>query len=362
VTFSYGRSSPVSPGDVRSGCLVVAGCYGLGVAWRNRRYDRGLDRTSVEAAVISVGNVTAGGTGKTPLVIAVARLLAERGRNVAVVSRGYKAPPGQRADELALISRHLPGIVCMGDPNRPRAARVLVDRHGVDAIVLDDAFQHRRLARDLDIVTVDATCPLGYGHLLPRGLLREPPTALRRADLIVVTRADQVDEQSLQALHARLEEIAPQVRRINARHRPAGLVELDGHEAISTLVTGGRTSEQPTENIDSASRVFVFSAIGNPAAFEKTVLELGAHVCGQLRFGDHHRYELADLVRLANQAKRCGAELLLTTEKDAVKIAALSFDWPCRIAALRIEIEFLEEGCGILQEMLERALAASEAA
>ena len=319
---------------------LFSGCYGWAVALRNRRFDRGINRTSVEVPVISVGNLTTGGTGKTPLVIEVARRLERHGRKVGVISRGYRAPQDQPADELIMVSRRLPGVVCLSDPDRVRAARRAIDQHAVDAIVLDDAFQHRRLARDLDIVTIDATCPFGYGYLLPRGLLREPPASLRRADLIVISRADQLDEQGLKALHARLADIAPQVRRVNSRHRLKGLTELDGRAA------------EPAA--DPASPVFCFSAIGNPAAFEDTVRRMGAHVRGGLRWPDHHHYARADLVRVVGQAKRCEADLLLTTEKDAVKLAAIPFDWPCRVLAVRIDVDFLDDGDTILASALDQ--------
>jgi tetraacyldisaccharide 4'-kinase len=327
---------------LRAVLRLASGCYGAAVARRNRSYDRGIGCVSVEVPVISVGNVTAGGTGKTPLVIKVAHLLEQRGRRVAVLSRGYKASPGRPADELVLISRRLPGTACLGDPDRAGAARRVIDRQGIDAIVLDDAFQHRRLARDLDIVTVDATCPFGYGHLLPRGLLREPPAALGRAGLIVVTRADQVPDRELHTLHNRLAELAPQVRWADARHRPTGLIELDG----------SRADPDP----DLAAGAFCFSAIGNPAAFEHTVRALGADLRGRLRWPDHHCYAPADLHRLARQARSCGAKLLVTTEKDAVKLAALPFDWPGRVVALRIDVDFLDDGVTILAAALDQIL------
>jgi len=327
---------------------LASGCYGLAVGLRNRRYDGGQGCTTVGAAVVSVGNLTVGGTGKTPLVIEIARRLEQRGRQVAVLSRGYKAAPDRPADELLLVARHLPGVACLGDPDRVGGARAAIDQQNVDAIVLDDAFQHRRLARDLDVVTIDATCPFGYGYLLPRGLLREPTSSLRRADLIVITRADQVDRADLDDLHAQIERIAPDVSRITSRHRPTKLVELDGGE-----------SDLHPDRMDPARRVLCFSAIGNSRSFERTVRRMGVEVCGHLRWSDHHRYGPADLERIAAEAKRCGADLLLTTEKDAVKLATMSFDWPCRVLAMRIAIAFLDRGDTILSSALDRALERS---
>jgi tetraacyldisaccharide 4'-kinase len=323
---------------------VCSGCYGLGVALRNRRYDR-LTAAAVGVPVVSVGNITTGGTGKTPLVIEIARRLQQRDRKVGVLSRGYKATPGRSGDELDLVSRRLPEVVCIADPNRASAAQRVITAHQVTAIVLDDGFQHRRLGRDLDVVAVDATCPFGFGHLLPRGLLRESPSSLRRASLIVVTRADQVEDDALAALHARLAEIAPQVPRVSCRHRATGLVELNG--APSSVV------------LDQESRVFCFSAIGNPEAFETTVRRMGGRVSGHQRYPDHHRYGPDDMSKLNEAITRCGADLVLTTEKDAVKLAPLQITWPVPVLAVRVDIDFLDRGDTIVADALDQVLERS---
>ena len=327
---------------LRSLLRLGSAVYGAAVALRNRRYDRGSAVVSVEVPVISVGNITAGGTGKTPLVVEIARRLLDRGRKVAVLSRGYRAAAGQPADELLWVSRRLPGVVCMQDPDRVAAAHRAVSDHHVDAVVLDDAFQHRRLARDLDVVAVDATCPFGFDRLLPRGLLREPRHSLRRADLIVITRADQVDQVALESLHAALHETAPGVPCVSCRHQPVGLAEIDGSPARSADPNG--------------RSVLCASGIGNPGAFEWTVRQMGADVRGHLVFADHHRYRVRDLVRIADEAKRRQADLVLTTEKDAVKLARASFDWPCRVAVVQIEIDFLATGSTMLDSVLDRVL------
>jgi tetraacyldisaccharide 4'-kinase len=321
---------------------VCSSCYGAAVTLRNRRYDRPRATASVDVPVISVGNVTTGGTGKTPLVIDIVGRLQQRGHKVAVLSRGYKAAPDQASDELQLVARRVPQAVCVADPNRTAAAQRVIAEHGVDAIVLDDGFQHRRLARDLDIVAIDATCPFGFGHLLPRGLLREPVASLRRAGLIAVTRADRVNDTGFHALHAHLAQIAPNVPRLNCRHRTTGLVELSG---------------QPSQfTIRPDCGVICFSAIGNPDAFEVTVGRLGGQVRQHVSWPDHHRYELADLARVGEAAQRHRADVLLTTEKDAVKLAALAFDWPVPVLAVRIDIDFADDGDTILTTALNQAL------
>ena len=316
--------------------------YGAAIALRNRRYDRGMGVTTVGVPVISVGNITVGGTGKTPLVIELAQRLQSAGHKVAVVSRGYKADAGGQADELLLVARRVPDAVCVAQPDRVAAARRVIREHGVSAIVLDDAFQHRRIGRDLDIVTIDATCPFGFGHLLPRGLLREPLRSLRRADLLIVTRADQVADDALLALHEQLDSLAPGVPRVSCHHLSAGYVDVDGQPA--ELPGGGDC------------RAVCFSAIGNPGAFERTVCGTGVEVVDRVRWPDHHRYTAADLARVSDVASAARADVLITTEKDAVKLRQLSVDQACQVLALRIDIDFVADGDTIVAAGIERAL------
>lgn len=164
---------------VRAMLRVLEGLYARGVALRNTRYDRSGPRAVLDIPVISVGNLTVGGTGKTPFVIELVKRLDRMGLSPAVVSRGYKAAEGQPNDEERLIRESCPSVVCICDPDRAAAGQFARTKFGADVIVLDDGFQHRQLARTLDIVLIDATCPFGFGHLLPRGLLREPVGSLR---------------------------------------------------------------------------------------------------------------------------------------------------------------------------------------
>jgi tetraacyldisaccharide 4'-kinase len=322
---------------------AASALYRVGVSARNRRYDHDpAASVRLPVPVISVGNITTGGTGKTPLVIEIARRLSEQHRTPAVLSRGYKATGDQEADELRLVRRRLPDIVCVADPDRFRGARAAIDRHGADVIVLDDGFQHRALARDVDIVLIDATCPFGYGHLLPRGLLREPIEELRRASLLVISRADQVDDASLELIEASLERYAPVVPRVRSRHRPAGLVALDG----SNL----------TGSPDRVGPVFCFAAIANPAAFRRTVESTGIRVAGVQWWPDHHPYRERDVVRVHQLARRAGASALVTTEKDAVKLSDLAVSWTTPVYAQRIEIDFLDDGDTILTSFINQAL------
>lgn len=304
-------------------------------------YERGwLARVAVLVPVVSVGNLTAGGTGKTPFVAALARRLGARGRRIGILSRGYGAArdaAGRENDEARWYRAHLPEVELVQDPDRVRGAEELMER-GVDLILLDDGFQHRRLARDLDLVLVDATRPWGLPPpsgggapvqaCLPRGLLREPPGALARADALVITRSDQIEPRALDALRAELERVAPGRALLCGVHRPARLRAPDGR--------GLGLAELSGREVDAVS------AIGNPEAFERTLARLGARVQQHRAFPDHHLYSGADLEGLG-----AGGRWLVTTEKDAVKLAGLR---PLHVLGTDFE---LSEGAAVLDALLD---------
>jgi tetraacyldisaccharide 4'-kinase len=327
------------PGAVAGRVLLrlAAGPYAVAVAARNAAFDLRLRPiTRVPVPVISVGNLTAGGTGKTPLVVYLAKRLCALGVRPAVVSRGY----GGR-DETDLLGRLLPDVPQAVNPDRVAGAREVISRHQVQCVILDDGFQHRRLARDLDIVTVDALRPLGYGHLLPRGLLREPVRALRRADLIVVTRCDQAE--NLPLLRARLTRAAPGIPRCEARHEVVGLVAADGASEPAALLCG--------------RRIVAVSGIGNPEAFRRTLADLGPEVLETFVFPDHHAYSDEDRERIYGAAERHAAEAVATTQKDLAKLVGRR---PPPRATFAVQVQLaLESGSDILearlQEVIERA-------
>jgi len=304
-------------------------------------YARGvLPSARVPVPVVSVGNLTAGGTGKTPFVAFLARRLAAGGLRVGILSRGYGAARGDGArenDEARWLAATLPDSVRVQDPDRVRGAEELVLR-GVDVILLDDGFQHRRLARDLDLVLVDATRPWGLPPAvpgaasvracLPRGLLREPPSALARADALVLTRSDQVDAARLSELRRELELLAPGRPLCVGRHRATQLRAPDG-TSVPLAALSGRT-------------VDLLSALGNPEAFQRTVEGLGARVATHRACADHHRYGAADLAGLGE-----GERWLVTSEKDAVKLPH-----GARAHVLAAEFELLQ-GEAVLAALLE---------
>jgi tetraacyldisaccharide 4'-kinase len=281
--------------------------FGIVAELRVSLYRMGVfTRHRVPCPVISVGNLTVGGTGKTPLVEWVVRETRLFGLNAVVLTRGYGAAEDESPDEIETLSENLADLRAIRDPDRVRGALTAIERHQADAVVLDDGFQHVRLARRLDLVTVDATAPFGGGHCLPRGTLREPVRALRRAHAIILTRADLVPAEQRDRILDRIRRIAPRAVVATAVHRPAALVGLSAGE------------ESPLDRLDGR-RVYAASGIGNPAAFEATLLGLGAKLSGVARYPDHHRYSPEDLERVKRQADAAGAESIVTTQKDAVK-------------------------------------------
>jgi tetraacyldisaccharide 4'-kinase len=311
----------------RSLFRVASWPYGLVMRLRNRGYDRNPAKTMrVGVPVVSIGNLTLGGTGKTPLVEWLCRWLREQGVRVAIVSRGYGAEDGASNDEARELEEKLPDVPHVQNPNRIAAATLAIEELATQFIVLDDAFQHRRIARDLDIVLIDATEPFGQGYVFPRGTLREPLAGVARAQALILTRADQVSEAERAAIRARYQQLAPMALWAEAAHEPVSLRDADGVEVPLTLL---RTS-----------RVAAFCGIGNPAGFRHSLDEL----CGELielrEFPDHHHFSREDLEQLEAKAKEERAELLICTHKDLVKIGVTSFGG-VPLYALRIGLKFL---------------------
>lgn len=292
--------------------------YRIAVALRGTAYDQGLMRIArLDVPVISIGNLTAGGTGKTPAALAVVERLRARGRRPAILSRGYRGVDG--VNEEARLAGDVP-VVC--DPDRIAGGkRALAD--GADCLVLDDGFQHRRLHRDLDIVLVDATRPWGFadgsrGAVLPLGYLREGRSALRRAGLLWITRSDLVTADRLEVLRAQLRTIAPVVEE---RIVDASITALDGGSPEPAASWRGR-------------RVLLASGIGNPAGFEAAVRLLGLVPVASHRFPDHHHFTAGEAAELADAARSADATLLVTG-KDAVKLAAFPACATGRVLAVR---------------------------
>lgn len=323
--------------------------FGLFVARRRRAYDTGRKVAyRPGAAVIAVGNVTVGGTGKTPAVIALAQALTDRGHRVAVLSRGYGrgskgvlvvsdgqgtlASVRESGDEPGLMARRLPGVPVVVGADRSEAARVAVERFGVTHLVLDDAFQHLRIHRDADLVLMDATRPWGNGWMLPAGPLRDSLAELRRAKAILLSRSDQVPDTGGLIQDILQWTDAPVFR---GCHAPSAWVGADW-------------KPRPLESIADRP-VWAFSAIGHPTAFGVTLTAAGVTLLGHTAFGDHHWIGPKEWERLERRAKKAGAQALVCTEKDLVRLEGNGGTLP--VLALRIDLS-LEPGLSVLMDRL----------
>ncbi len=301
-----GRKRGLAAGLLRAGLWLAQWPYRVGVGCKNVAFDFRLrEPFEVGVPVISVGNLTTGGTGKTPVVAFLANWFRDAGVKVGLLSRGYKSLDSLTNDEKLVLDQLCPGVPQWLNPDRILSAkRAVVD--GCNLLILDDAFQHRRVRRDLDIVLVDATNPWGYEHCLPRGMLREPIANIERADLVVVTRTDQVSAEKLTAIRAELVRCNHIGTVIEVSFRPSQLINSAGETKPLSELAG--------------QRVFGFCGIGNPESFERTLRQTGAEVVGFESFPDHNHFTSDDLARLGDQTKSAIAEMLLTTHKDLVKI------------------------------------------
>ncbi|MFO8007545.1 MAG: tetraacyldisaccharide 4'-kinase [Candidatus Brocadiia bacterium] len=318
---------------VRAALLAASWPYGLAVRARNALYSRGWRRAyDPPVPVVSVGNITAGGTGKTPMVAWLARLMLIRNRRPAILSRGYGRHERLSVDdENDLLSHLAQGVPVVVNPDRAEGAREAVRRHGADALILDDGFQHRGISRELDIVLIDALWPFGGGCLLPRGLLREPLSGLSRADVLVITRSDLVSPERVERISERLKELCPGAPVALCRNALEGLRPIP--------VPGTR---QPADSLREGNWGW-FCGVGNPEAFDLTLRQAGcAPVFGRV-FSDHTDYGAAKVNELMRAAEEAGCDALVTTEKDAVKLeAAMAGEPPVPLFALQVTMELAE--------------------
>src|SRR5690606_8368440 len=247
----------VAAGAIRCGLSAMTPFYGAAIAARNQLFDMGLRRAArLPVPVVSVGNVTTGGSGKTPMGAWWAQWLSARGADPCIVSRGYRALEGAPNDEYRVLEQLCPGVPHLQNRDRVAAARAAIEQQRPGAIILDDGFQHRRLHRDFDIVLIDALNPWGHGRLLPRGLLREPLSSLRRADAVIITRADLIDPAALSRLHEQIARLAT-APVAEAACRPRHLLSMGGQSSDRSSLQG--------------QRLLGFCGIGNPAGFVQTL-------------------------------------------------------------------------------------------
>jgi tetraacyldisaccharide 4'-kinase len=310
--------------------------YGVGVSIRARLYAHGwLKQKRLKAAVISIGNLLVGGTGKTPLVIWLAEKLLEQGQRVAILTRGYRGTAGS-SDEVELMRSRLQNRVIFGvGKNRFAEGQRIESRQAIDIFLLDDASQHLQLARDLDIVLMDASRNMAQ-PLLPAGPMREPLSVLSRADIIIFTRTENT---------AGAKEVTQRLSNLpvfSASTRLLGFRSIDGEGSLQTVADFG------------SGPFFAFCGIGNPEAFVRDLQRWGIAPAGHIFFADHHRYTLEDVQAIEQAARRVGANGLLTTEKDSCNLSGLTFpSLPVYVSVIDMEMsgetDFLAAINGALQ-------------
>jgi tetraacyldisaccharide 4'-kinase len=306
--------------------VPIASLYGLAMRARSALYACGLlTQYYLPCRVISVGNLTVGGTGKTPVVIALATALRDRGCRVGVVSRGYKrrsaetllevsdgravrGDPREAGDEPFLIAQRCLGVAVAVGADRPSAGKHLITRYRIDTLIMDDGYQHLALRRDTNILVLDAGAPFGNGYLLPRGRLREPLAAMARASAVLVTRASQ---------GGRLDELKAAVRAIT----PTVPIWITDFVPSAVVQVGGATTVEPS--VLKGERVLAVSGIGQPDSFRRLLEAAGAAVAEHCVFPDHHAYSREDVQKVRQAAEQLGVDRIVTTEKDAVKLAQL---------------------------------------
>ncbi|MGC2423723.1 MAG: tetraacyldisaccharide 4'-kinase [Nitrospirota bacterium] len=334
--------------------------YGFAAGLKAWLYSSGIIKPKrLACKVISVGNITAGGTGKTPMVINIVRMLEEKGIKTAVLTRGYKGmsegrvrvvsdglgnilPPGEAGDEPVLIARSLPGVPVVMGSDRYEAGKAAWERFHPRAMVLDDGFQHVRLHRDLNILLMDAAHPFGNGHTIPMGYLREPKRGVKRANFIIFTGATTIrpeEEQKVKSFALSDTSMA------NAGYFPVSFYNINSRE---------KSREEIPAELFAGKRIFAFCGIANPGSFSLILHKLNAKITGSEEFPDHHSYSLEDVAFLEGKAAESGAEVLVTTEKDAVKLEGL-VPAGTGIYALKAGME-IYNGSELLDISLNRAL------
>jgi len=329
--------------------------YRLIINWRNRLYDHKIFReVKLPCPVISVGNITAGGTGKTPCVIWLSQMLQEQGFKPAVLSRGYGGKSSQpvnivsdgsnillsstiAGDEPRLIAQSLKGIPVITGPKRILTGQTAIDNFGVNVLICDDAFQHRQIFRDINLVLLDSQAPLENGYLLPRGSLREPATALHRADAFILTRTNEA--MATNGIISRLA-AADNIPVFVSSHKPIDAVKGDYSIKLPLTELQGK-------------KVCAFAGIARPDSFKKLILAAGAQIMSFDIFPDHHRYSQKELADIRNNFLKNNADLLITTEKDGMRLQEFT-EFLKGIYLLRIELEIISAGDSLKNFILEK--------
>ena len=341
------RSPTVVDRFLRTLLLPLTIPYWVGAQTKNWLYNFGIKKSYKSGLpTISIGNLSVGGTGKSPFVAWVAKYLRSTDQRVAILSRGYGQLADGQNDEALELELLLPDVPHLQHWDRIASAKLADEELDMQWLVLDDAFQHRRISRDLDIVLIDATDPPGARQVLPRGLFREPFTSLRRAHLVAVTRANHARPAELDELVKRIKRTAPQADLICCDHVP-----LDLYQHPS------RTRELSELN---GCKVIAFCGIGNSNAFFELVASLGADIVERVVWPDHHAYSAEDVHALQEKvASREHIDFVICTMKDLVKLQVANLSGK-PLVALRISMAFQEEGESVVKQRIDELASSFE--
>lgn len=348
--------------------------YGRIIGTRNLLYEKGVFKSvSLEVPVISIGNITVGGTGKTPLVALAAEILAKNGEKVCILTRGYgRANPRKRVlvsdgenifadaseagdEPFELAAKLLGKAIVVADANRSAAGLWAREKFAVTAFVIDDAFQHLRIKRDLDVVTIDASNSFGNGKMLPFGILREPLENLKRADAIVLTRANLVGENQIANLKLQISKINAHCKIFAAENIIARIMSLSDFHAQT------HNSLQPIVNHKhlKVENCIAFCALGNPENFFEQLRCEQFRQAAVRKFSDHYFYKQADVYKLETEAAKRNAKFLLTTAKDAVKLRKLNFTLPCYVVESKMIFDHPAKFSNLILSVLTNKTGAS---
>ncbi len=325
-------------GSIKALLFILSCVYGLLV--RVSIFANHFKRCSLKCRVISVGNITLGGTGKTSLVEYIARFLKLEGHKVAILSRGYKRKAVScqlsavnceaMGDEPYMLAKNLGDIPVIVDADRVRGARCAIKDYGVDTVILDDGFQQWKIKKDLEIVTIDATEPFGNRYLIPRGILREPLSSLERADMLVLTKTN---------LNPDVTDIRDFLNRVNSQ----AVVFESMHKPAAVYQMGNPDKRLNTETL-LPKTVTLFSGIADPDSFENLILSLGLDIGLSFKFSDHYNYSQKDLDKIVRASKEEKIDTIITTEKDAARLHSLPMDsYSLNILVLRVNLQIKNE-------------------
>jgi len=302
-----------------------------------------LRKRKLSSKVISVGGITLGGVGKTPVVELVVNMLAKNGKRVAVLSRGYGRVGGsdiklvsdgkeilcnveEAGDEPYLLAKNMKSTVVFVGRNRYETGRTSEEKFNVDTVVLDDGFQHWRLHRDINIVVINASSPFGNGYVFPRGNLREPYKCLERADCFIITKIDMIKDAGI--IKKRLLDVNKSAQVITTIHKPVCLENIVGEEQLDVECIKGE-------------KVIALSSLGDPVSFENTLEHVGAEIVEKIRHPDHHWYSKDDIDNIQARQKALNAKFIITTQKDAVRLQRVETYYNPSLLIIRIEVEII---------------------